>query len=355
MNCVILAGKKALDHIRENGLQPEHVKTVAGAAGGPKWLVLNHLDRFLFFEWFKDRRPPLFLAGSSIGAWRFAALSQDEPLQAFERFQDAYLHQHYNPNPSPEEVTRECRRIMDAFVADTGIRAILTHPVLRLNILTVRAKGLTASDQRAILMTGLIGAYILNTISRYCLGRFFERALFYNVADRPPFLNTDKSPVQRTALTLDNFRQALLASGSIPLVMSGVRRIPGAKAGVYRDGGVIDYHLNLPWDAAQGEIVLFPHYLDRIVPGWLDKNIHWRKPVGAYLDHVLLVAPSSSFVKKLPRGRIPDRNDFYEFAGKDAARIAVWREVIAQSRRMADEFKNLVETGKIREVVQPIA
>jgi len=42
------AGKKALSKIRDNGLHPENIKVIAGAAGGPKWLILGHLDRFLF-------------------------------------------------------------------------------------------------------------------------------------------------------------------------------------------------------------------------------------------------------------------------------------------------------------------
>jgi hypothetical protein len=143
MNCVILAGKKALALIRENGLQAEHVKIVAGAAGGPKSLVLSHLDRFLFSEWLKSRRAPLLLSGSSIGAWRFAALSQSDPLRAFDRFQEAYLHQHYHSNPTPQEVSRESLRIMDGFTEEAGIRDILTHPVLRLNILAVRSTEMT--------------------------------------------------------------------------------------------------------------------------------------------------------------------------------------------------------------------
>ena len=53
---VILAGRKALPIIRDEGLDPDRVQVVAGAAGGPKWLVLYGLDRWLFGEYFKDRK-----------------------------------------------------------------------------------------------------------------------------------------------------------------------------------------------------------------------------------------------------------------------------------------------------------
>ena len=48
----LFAGKKALEIIRGEGLQPERISAVASAAGGPKWLVLSRLDRALFGSFF---------------------------------------------------------------------------------------------------------------------------------------------------------------------------------------------------------------------------------------------------------------------------------------------------------------
>jgi len=59
---VFLAGARALEKVRDGGLNSGDVKVVAGAAGGPKWLILGQLDRFLFGEWFQGRIDPLFLA-----------------------------------------------------------------------------------------------------------------------------------------------------------------------------------------------------------------------------------------------------------------------------------------------------
>ena len=47
----IHAGPRALQQLRERGLQPRDVRVIPAAAGGPKGLVLNPLDRFLFGEW----------------------------------------------------------------------------------------------------------------------------------------------------------------------------------------------------------------------------------------------------------------------------------------------------------------
>ncbi len=58
---LFLAGGQALDTVREKGLSMNDVDVIAGAAGGPKWLVLSGLDRVIFGEFFRDRKEPLFL------------------------------------------------------------------------------------------------------------------------------------------------------------------------------------------------------------------------------------------------------------------------------------------------------
>ena len=51
----IHAGATALKQLREHGLQPADVRIIPAAAGGPKGLVLNPLDRYLFGEWLAAR------------------------------------------------------------------------------------------------------------------------------------------------------------------------------------------------------------------------------------------------------------------------------------------------------------
>lgn len=353
-NLVFLAGKKAFSKIKQEGLKPEMVKVVAGAAGGPKWLVLNHLDRVIFSSWIKNRQKPLFLLGSSIGAWRFAAASQNNHGKAIDRFQSAYLGQHYNSNPGPEEVTFETERIMNGFIDDRRINEILHHPYMRLNIMAVRSKWAVSSDKRLFLACGLLAAMLFNIIGRKLLRFFFERALFYDERTIPPFWTMDDFPIRKIPLKAKNLKKALLASGSIPLIMSGVNNIAHAPKGTYRDGGVIDYHMDIPFMGQEEGIVLFPHYTDRITPGWLDKKLFWRKPSLSNMDDVLLIAPSEAFIESLPRKKIPDRNDFWYFKGRDADRIEYWKTVINKSKDLGHEFIEAVETDKIRELVKPM-
>lgn len=349
------AGKKAYSSIKDAGIRAEDVKIMAGAAGGPKWLILSRLDRALFADWLQPRETPLFLIGSSIAAWRFATVSQKDPAAALKRFEAAYLEQAYDINPPPAAISRELDKILRRLMGDNGPEEILSHPHFRLNIMAVRCKGWTNSDKKPQLMPGLLAAALGNAMWRRSLGLFFERTLFYDPRDLPPYFNMPGFPINRVPLNSRNIEPALRASGSIPLLMTGVNGIPDAPAGMYRDGGIIDYHMNIPFMNEADGIVLFPHYAEQIVPGWLDKKVPWRKPDLGYMDHVLMTAPTSDALDLLPDGRIPDRKDFDDYAGQDAARLSKWRKAIEISRKMADEFMDVVETGKIRDRIRPMA
>lgn len=348
----ILAGKKALSLIRDNGLDPGAVDVVAGAAGGPKWLVLGGLDRAVFSSWLTGSSRPVFLVGSSIGSWRFAAIAQGMDSGSYEAFESAYLDQRYSASPDAAEVTRGSRAVMDAFLAESGVQAVLAHPFLRLNILSVRCRGPFAREERYRLGAAMLLAMAANTISRRCLGLFFARTLFSDPRHPPVFFGQDGFPLHEVSLSQTNLKSALMASGSIPLVMEGVKSPHGAHPGVYRDGGLIDYHLDLPF-RSEG-LVLFPHYCNRIVPGWFDKLLPWRRPRGDNLDHVVLISPSPDFVRGLPLGKIPDRDDFIRFRGNDRERRAYWEHVIRACRTLGDEFLDLVQSGKVRDALRPL-
>jgi hypothetical protein len=353
MSLDFYAGSRALQLIRSGGLKAEDVEVMAGAAGGPKWLILGHLDRMIFSSWFKDRKRPLFLVGSSSGAWRFAMIAQTDPVAAVSRFEQAYIHQYYSKNPTPTEVRREATRILNTIIPDEAPDQILTHPFLRLNVMSVRCRGPLAWEARPVQMASMLGAVALNTIHRRGLGFLFDRVLFHDPRDIPPFWEMNGFRLHRVPLVRTNLRQALMASGSIPLIMPGVTAIPGAPAGTYRDGGVIDYHMDLQC-SLNGGIVLFPHYNNRIIPGWLDKHLPWRKPSAAHLTDMLMVCPSKSFLAALPYGKIPDRSDFKRLQGKDQARVAYWQRAADSGKQLADGFMEAVLSDRIKELVRPL-
>jgi len=347
-----IAGKRALQMVRDGGLDPDRIRVVVGAAGGPKFLVLGGIDRALFGTLFKKRKKPLFLVGSSIGAWRFTALSRKSPVRALDEFQASYLKQSYASRPTPHEVTLESVRILDDFLEDSKTGEILKHPYMRLNILSVRSKLLFSSDSRFSLATGMALATLCNLLSRSSLRIFFERALFFDKRDIPPFFNVQGFPLSRVPLSSKNLKPAVMASGSIPLVMEGTRDIPGAPDGTYRDGGLLDYHPAFSFDPDPEHIVLYPHYSDTIIPGWLDKHLPARRAHKHLMENVLIVCPSKGFVSKLPYGKIPDREDFKRFLGRDGERLAYWNKVVARAKILGDELREAVVSKKIKKMVR---
>ncbi|PAV27057.1 hypothetical protein C8D92_103294 [Tamilnaduibacter salinus] len=347
----IRAGQRALDRIRERGLSPSDVHVIPGAAGGPKALGITGLDQAIFGEWLPRAPQVRSLIGSSIGSWRFAALMSGDPVRQLERLAELYTVQSFGPNETAAEVTEKSIRFLETLLGE-GARDVLNHPDYRLNILIVRSLGLLERDTPRGLSLGLMTTVGANLAGRRFLRPLMERGIVQDERLAPPTEELTDFRTHHIPLTEENLLPSLLASASIPMVMSGVSGIPGAPEGLYRDGGLLDYHLDLPW--RQPGIVLYPHFTDRVVPGWFDKALSWRKPNPEHMQDVVLVAPSEEYIDALPDRKIPDRKDFKRYMGDDETRQAHWREATAESRKLGDEFLDLVDSGRIRDVVQPL-
>ena len=347
----LLAGPEALTTIRERGLRAEDVDVIPGASGGPKWLVLEELDRFLFGEFLQEPRTrPLHLIGSSIGSWRMACLAQRDPAAAVARLREGYIEQRYPTKPTPAMVTRTSHAILDGMLGETGAEEILSHPWARLHVITAECRGLARSERAPLQMLGMAAAAAGNLLSRRTLRLHVRRVIFDTAGDESPFRGLRDFATTHRPLTRANLRPALLASGAIPMVLQGVP-IPGAPGEIHRDGGIIDYHLDLEYGPGAG-LVLYPHFYPHVVPGWFDKSLPWRRARGANFRRALILAPTPEFVGRLPGGRIPDRNDFYRMP--DDERIAAWRRVTAASAELADELRTLLATGRIAEAVKAL-
>lgn len=345
------AGPGALKFVQKHGFEATAVGTIAGASGGAKWLVLSQLDRAIMRSVVPKLQAPVHLIGTSIGAWRFACYAQDDPLAAIERFEKTYIDQTYSSRPNVEEITRKSREIMDIVLGDDGASQIVNHPLFRMHVMAVRSRNLLASEKRWLLSMALLGAAAMNAVSRRSLGLFFERALFYDRRDSPPFLQAQGFPMLRVPLSTNNIADAVVATGSIPLVLAGVKNIAGAREGVYRDGGIIDYHHDLPHSDA-GKLTLYPHFYDRMTPGWFDKHLSWRRPHPSNTDRTILISPSDQFVASLPNGKIPDRRDFSQLSPE--VRIKTWWQCVAACEALHDDFINVIETDSLASRLQPL-
>lgn len=345
------AGKTARKIIEKEGLKPSLIRWIIGAAGGPKWLLLSKLDQALFGEWMKDVQHPVHLTGGSIASWRLAAACQKDPAAATRRLQQHYIHQYYDEKPSAAEVSRVSRNIVKQMLGENGIDELISHPFLRHNVISVRSRHLLGVDKKPILAPMLGMAATANALHPFTMGAFFERIIFHHPESVFPLEFANQISTRKITLSRDNALKALLSSGSIPLVLKGVRDIDSAPKGTYHDGGITDYHMEGDFEAENG-IVLYPHFMERIIPGWFDKFLPWRKPRKENLHNLLLLAPSSDFVAKLPNQKITDRNDFYAYEQDE--RIRIWEDVATSGQALADEFMEAVEKQGVAEKLKAL-
>jgi hypothetical protein len=385
----IYAGPAARQHLESHGLQAADVGIVPGAAGGPKGLILGPLDRFLFGDWLAQSGQPVHLVGASIGAWRMATACLNEPVAAFKTLERDYIAQHYElkpgeKRPSAQFVSEQFGQNLQNFYGGR-VQEVLNHPRYRLHVLTSRGRHVLGREGPWRTPLGYLGAFLTNTARRKAMGAWLERVVFssgarggHAASDALPF-GTGDFRTRRVALTEANFNLAVQASCSIPFVLNAVHDIPGAPRGAYWDGGIIDYHLHLDYllnkntpdlladslinprpggnenseecekttnfpqsgtgkTTETGRLVLYPHFQKAVVPGWLDKGLKWRHKATRHLDSMVLLAPSPEWVKTLPNGKLPDRNDFTHYGNDFAGRVKAWNGAVSASQQLADEF-----------------
>ena len=337
------AGPAAMQHIAKNGLQPNAVGVVPGAAGGPKGLILGPLDRFIFGDWLAQSKHDVHLIGASIGAWRMATACLNDCVVRFLQLECDYIAQDYalKPGekfPSADTVSNEFGHSLASFYAGK-VQQVLTHPRYKLHIIASRGRHILQREHKLATPLGYLGAFLSNAVHRKAMGAWLERVVFSSQQAALPFDASDYRTSQ-VALTEANFNSALQASCSIPFMLRSVTGIPGAPRGAYWDGGITDYHLHLNYQTldVKAPLVLYPHFQKAVVPGWLDKALKWRHPSTPFLRNVVLLAPNPDWVKTLPNAKLPDRKDFAHYGNDLQARVKAWSQAASQSEQLADEF-----------------
>jgi hypothetical protein len=355
----IAAGPAALRHIRENGLVPNDISTIFGASGAAKWLAIAGLDHAVFSEFMphRSRSTPVDLFGTSVGAFKLSASARKDPGAALLATAKAYVEQSYQGASRLEAIDEQTGIVLNKAFAPhvpDAIQEILSNERYRLHIGTVRCHGGLNSANRARQGLALARAGLLALGTHHHLRGLTERAVFSDPRSQLQFRARDGYAVRHDKLTPENFMLALRASGSIPIYMSPVR-LPEDPEHIYHDGGMLDYH-PVPgtfWPNTGG-LILYPHFYDHFKMRWFDKFYPWRKAPKAQLDKVVMIAPSRAWVKALPDGKIPSRQDFPKYQKKEAERFDKWNEVVARSHALGAQFIDACRSGKIAESVVPL-
>jgi hypothetical protein len=359
---VIAAGKTALTHIRRNGLSPDDISAIFGASGAAKWLAIAGLDHKIFAQFMTQRtaKTPVDLFGTSVGAFKLAGAARSDADTTLKITADAYIAQSYEGAIDFSSIDKQTDIVFEKFMGhghggdiSKGIAEVLANKQYRLHIGTVRCHGwLNGAPRRQALALGRAGLLSLVT-DRHLIGSV-ERAIFSDPRSDIQLVARDGFPVRHATLTPENFAKTLRASGAIPLYMKPVQLAEDPQH-FYHDGGMLDYH-PVPhsfWPETEG-LVLYPHFYDHFKLRWFDKFYPWRKVAARHLDNVVMLVPSRDWVKALPDGKIPSRQDFPKYRNNEAERFEKWHDVVRRSHALGETFIDACQSGKISDVVVPL-
>ncbi|NVK55440.1 MAG: patatin-like phospholipase family protein [Alteromonadaceae bacterium] len=347
----IYAGPSAMRRIEQEGFRAGLFSHVLGASGGPKWFVLAGIDRVLFPEFFANSTKPMNVIGSSVGAFRAACYVQQDPLAAINRLAECYSETVYSAKPKATEITTKARELIDYVMGPEGVMDVLTNQRVKLHVIAARCHGLMQHYGRYRQMVGLGLSAAANAMKRQWLQKLYTRSVFFAPNSKLTITDPYHLATEFIELGYNNIKDALLASGSIPLVLTGVEHVVAAPVGMYRDGGIIDYHFDLSFGPDKG-LVLYPHFYPHAIPGWFDKGLKRRIPHAASFDNVVMLVPSEDFIASLPYGKIPDRKDFETMDAP--SRIKYWQRVISESDRLGECFVDVYQSGSIMDVIRPL-
>ncbi len=348
---IFRAGREAFQRIRSHKFNRKDIKAVVSAAGGPKWFTTYGLTRYIISDLIDHHDHEMHFIGSSVGSWQMTSALTKDPAAAIDRLQDAYCNFLYSDKPDGREISEACASIISTMLNNEHDH-ILNHTSRRLHIVTSRGKGWLGRDNRFTMGAGFAFSFMGNALHRTRLKHTFERVIFSNHIDLPYNGQHDLLPTTFIPLTEKNLLSSLRASGTIPYLMRSIRDVPGGPTGCYWDGGITDYHMTFPYSI--DGIVLHPHFLPYVLPGWFDKKLPWkRKASENFMSKVLLVTPSEEFVKSLPRKKISELGDLKYFGLDQQGRIDYWSEISKRSLELGQEMKEIIESGSLAEVVRP--
>jgi hypothetical protein len=97
--------------------------------------------------------------------------------------------------------------------------------------------------------------------------------------------------------------------------------------------------------------VLYPHFQQAVVPGWLDKALKSRHRATSALDSMVVLAPRKEWVQSLPNAKLPDRTDFSRYGNDLASRVKAWTTATSAAQQLADEFAAWLEAPDMAQVL----
>ncbi|KNC99759.1 uncharacterized protein SPPG_09257 [Spizellomyces punctatus DAOM BR117] len=233
-----------------------------------------------------------WLVGSSTGAMRFMALigslvSTERNLT--EELMKHYCWMQYNAGDTPQ-ILRPMMDQLYRLVAPPDLMSdILTHPQFRLAIIVSNIRD-SYQQLPDWALRAVLGCYAVgNLVNERALTGLCERIVFYSGDEVPKFLANGFGGENNTRfvkLVKENVYEVLHGTTCIPFVQERCESIPGAGEGLYLDGALTDYMLNVQFtDPSHRALLLSDQPTSNVYPTALDAMFRWRTVPISYLEH----------------------------------------------------------------------
>ena len=308
-------------------------------AAGPKAFISSGFEASLSESYHNnDIKSEKWLIGGSTGGMRSLAfvssLLLDQDLTS--KMKDHYCEMYYKHGDTADVLHPMMLTMFNIVSPDKVLEECLAHDTFKIAIMVSELRYpfslLPMLLLRPFLVLVVLMHFMLPTLIETL---FFQRLCFFSGDNPPPFLDSDES-VQFCNLTVKNSKQVLHATTSMPLISKPCRYIDGIGPGVYFDGGITDFYLNMKIENAHG---LLLGDLDPSAPIYrsaLDQFLPWTRHLPEhYFEQVSVVRPTKEFVKSLGSSSLPSVKDWFsnEYIKNPEKRKKIWNLVYDLSHK----------------------
>ena len=142
-------------------------------------------------------------------------MASSDPATTHRAFEEGYAGHVFPREVNAAQISDAYRRMLGELFPGGELRHILGHSDFDVAVHVVRARGPAGSSRRRLQGTAMVCAAAMNALSSRAMKLLFERILFHSCPDR--WAGDFDGLV--APLDPDNFYEAVLATGTIPLYM----------------------------------------------------------------------------------------------------------------------------------------
>ncbi|KAG1678969.1 hypothetical protein FOA52_013032 [Chlamydomonas sp. UWO 241] len=249
-----------------------------------------------------------------------------------EALMEAFVGMVYQPGDTPATLAPMMEAMYHTVLPPHLVERVLGHASLHLAIMVTQVLPPYDALPAWQLKAAFWGFLAANFVSPALLARFQRRLCFHTGSAPPPFFEGDEG-VTCVPLTAENVYQVLAATTCLPFISPHVEYIDGVGCGLFFDGALGDFHLNVVAGNEHPVLLLgdgpgpgFKHTL------W-DAYVPFRAPRADVQQGVSVLYPTHTFVARQPSRRLPTTFDYFnsEYVACPQLRHAHWRAVFDAS------------------------